>query len=464
MVKIQRSNKSVVAVGELKVGQDKSLSCFRASNTHTQKKNSPCFFSEFQPSHDHPTAQNAEMVFKKKKANVWNQPLPPVSAKALKEGEKSYQSPSVKARSQQQMSNHSSCNWCRGKDHFRTTPAAAALTKPYSEGDRNVLGTDLSCHKDSHSAAARHLLKLSRTSVGTQISLGASFICRKGSSSFPSVRSVKQDEHKKGSPDPISGHSGAAAACHATAAHRWGSPELPWPARPLGNAPSRHLEGAEARTGSWARTDRKTRLSWTPRSQPGRSSPPPPTARPTQPWTPPTLGSSSSKTFVSPCPARPAARPVAAQPRSPQAPLSAHVPAKRGGALRYRTHPTGAPPPPALRTRGSHRPPAALLASAPPSALAQPRDASRPPGGRLPPKKGRKRGGAAPPLVALLPSSAAPWWRRGRQREGRGRPGGSLRRGVGGGSGRRMAAQESVYNLLPRLEEKPVKPPRYVGM
>jgi len=27
-----------------------------------------------------------------------------------------------------------------------------------------------------------------------------------------------------------------------------------------------------------------------------------------------------------------------------------------------------------------------------------------------------------------------------------------------------MAAQESVYNLLPRLEEKPVKPPRYVGM
>lgn len=25
-----------------------------------------------------------------------------------------------------------------------------------------------------------------------------------------------------------------------------------------------------------------------------------------------------------------------------------------------------------------------------------------------------------------------------------------------------MAAQESVYNLLPRLEEKPVKPPRFV--
>ncbi|OXB57859.1 hypothetical protein ASZ78_013962 [Callipepla squamata] len=26
-----------------------------------------------------------------------------------------------------------------------------------------------------------------------------------------------------------------------------------------------------------------------------------------------------------------------------------------------------------------------------------------------------------------------------------------------------MAAQESVYNLLPRLEEKPVKPPRYIS-
>lgn len=27
-----------------------------------------------------------------------------------------------------------------------------------------------------------------------------------------------------------------------------------------------------------------------------------------------------------------------------------------------------------------------------------------------------------------------------------------------------QCAQESIYNLLPRLEEKPVKPPRYVGV
>lgn len=88
-----------------------------------------------------------------------------------------------------------------------------------------------------------------------------------------------------------------------------------------------------------------------------------------QPWTPTTLGSSGGKTFALlcfalpcptvPCPVpprpAPAARPVAAQPYSPQAPLSAHVPAKRGRGpqVPHTPHaPTASPPPPALRTRG----------------------------------------------------------------------------------------------------------------
>lgn len=165
-----------------------------------------------------------------------------------------------------------------------------------------------------------------------------------------------------------------------------------------------------------------------------------------QPWTPTTLGSSGGKTFAlpclamlcfalpclaQPCPAlpcpapprpAPAARPVAAQPYSPQAPLSAHVPAKRGRGpqVPHAPHaPTASPPPPALRTRGhllplTARPPAALAHAWPCRLqLRQTRLRSRAMHYVRPAVASRQRrggrGGGAPPLVVLLPSNAFPW-------------------------------------------------------
>lgn len=196
---------------------------------------------------------------------MWNQFLHLVSAKPLKEGEKASQLPSVKARLQQQMSNHASHNWCRGRITYKLYQQLRAdktiqWRKQECSGDRSELPWQLPRAKAFQNISGQSNISRSLS----HLQEGVQLISER-------VRSVKQNKHKKRKPrsDLGSEHSRAAAACHTAAGHRRGSAQRraaapTCPARPLGNAPprsarpNRHLEGAEARIGGWKRTDRKT--------------------------------------------------------------------------------------------------------------------------------------------------------------------------------------------------------------